>query len=187
MSTAIELPTPQPPSVAGNNCEIDALFLDAYQELRRLARAKLRQSESITLLDTTVLVHESYLRFSKMGQVDIRDRGQFLGYAARVMRFVVVDCIRQRRTQRRGGGAPCVTLVSEFLDDLCGADEDYALRVHEALEDLDVVDPRLVQIVEMRCFAGLDEKAIASALGVTDRTIRREWKKALLLLKAALE
>jgi len=167
--------------------DMDALFLDAYQELRRIARAKLRQNESITLLDTTVLVHESYLRFQKMGDVEIRDRGQFLGYAARIMRFVVIDAVRHRRAQRRGGGAAHVTLASELLDELRVADEDYVLRVHDALEDLAQVDPRLVQIVEMRCFAGLDENAIAAVLGVTDRTVRREWKKARLILKAALQ
>jgi RNA polymerase sigma factor (TIGR02999 family) len=185
MSSTTELPEPE---TASADCiGMDALFLETYQELRRLARAKLRQNESITLLDTTVLVHESYLRFQKMGQVEIRDRGQFLGYAARIMRFVVIDCVRQRRAERRGGGAVHVTLASEILDGLRDADEDHVLRVHEALEDLAEVDPRLVQIVEMRCFAGLDEQAIASVLGVTDRTVRREWKKARLILKAVLQ
>jgi RNA polymerase sigma factor (TIGR02999 family) len=187
MSDAIEVPLPDVPWPGCGSVQMDALFLETYQELRRLARAKLRQNESITLLDTTVLVHESYLRFQKMGQVDIRDRGQFLGYAARIMRFVVIDSIRQRRAQRRGGDAVHVTLAAEVLEELHDADEDCVLRVHEALQDLAEVDPRLVQIVEMRYFADLDEKTIAAALGVTDRTVRREWKKARLILKAALQ
>lgn len=186
MLNTTELPVARA-ACTGCSTDMDALFLEAYQELRRLARAKLRQNESITLLDTTVLVHESYLRFQKMGQVEIRDRGQFLGYAARIMRFVVIDSVRQRRAQRHGGGSVHVTLTSEDLDGLRYADEDHVLQVHEALEELAEVDPRLVQIVEMRCFAGLDEKAMAAVLGVTDRTIRREWKKARLILKAALQ
>jgi RNA polymerase sigma factor (TIGR02999 family) len=166
--------------------DADALFPEMYQELRRIARARLRRSESITLLDTTGLVHESYLRFQKMGQLAIQDRGQFLGYAARVMRFVVIDFIRQRRAERRGGGAIQITLGSEILDSM-SVDDEHALRVHDALEELSKVDARAVQVVEMRCFAGLDEQEIAMALGVTDRTVRREWKKARLLLKAALQ
>lgn len=184
-SNAINVPDSNFPAV-NLGIDMDALFLELYQELRRIARAKLRQNESITLLDTTGLVHESYLRFQKMGHVEIHDQGQFLGYAARVMRFVVIDFVRQRHAERRGGGAVHVTLGSEILDGL-PTDDDHVLRVHEALEDLAQVDARLVRIVEMRCFAGLDEQAIASALGVTDRTIRREWKKARLMLKAALQ
>lgn len=189
MDTAVGAVDMAMPDEAPIGCGInmDLLFLETYQELRRLARSKLRQNARITLLDTTVLVHESYLRFQKMGQVDIRDRGQFLGYAARIMRFVVIDCIRQRRTERHGGGHVHVTLTPEISDVLRSDDEDHVLRVHEALEVLAEVDARLVRVVEMRCFAGLDEKAIASVLGVTDRTVRRDWNKARLVLKAALQ
>jgi RNA polymerase sigma factor (TIGR02999 family) len=174
-------------TTADSYSDVGALFLELYQELRRIARAKLRQNESITLLDTTALVHESYLRFQKMGHIDIQDRNQFLGYAARVMRFVVIDFVRQRRCERRGGCDVHVALAPDVLDDMPAAGEDYALLVHEALEDLAKVDPRLVRIVEMRCFAGLDEQTIASVLGVTDRTIRREWKKVRMILKATLQ
>ena len=163
-----------------------ALFQDLYHELRRMARARLRRSENITLLDTTELVHESYLRFQKMGDIRLNDGAQFLGYAARVMRFVVVDFIRQRNADRRGGADIHMTLGSEIIDSV-EATEQSTLRLHEVLDDLAKVDERLVRIVEMRCFAGLDEVTIAAQLGVTDRTVRRGWKKAKLLLKAALQ
>lgn len=163
----------------------DAMFHALYQDLRRLARSRLRRSEGITLLDTTALVHESYLRLPSMEHLGITDPGQFMAYAARVMRFVVIDFVRQRHAERRGGDQMHVTLNTEVAESVALKDDD-VLRIHEALEELEKVDPRLARIVEMRCFAGLDEMAIAQALGVTDRTVRREWQKARLLLKAVL-
>jgi RNA polymerase sigma factor (TIGR02999 family) len=102
------------------------------------------------------------------------------------MRFVVIDFVRQRHAQRRGGEQGHVTLHTDVAEAQPVADED-VLRLHEALDELARVDDRLARIVEMRCFAGLDEAAIADALGVTDRTVRRGWQKARVMLKLALE
>ena len=101
------------------------------------------------------------------------------------MRFVVIDFVRQRHAERRGGDQLHVTLNTEVAE-AAGLQDDNVLRIHEALEELARVDNRLAQIVEMRCFGGLDELAIAQALGITDRTVRRDWQKARLLLKAVL-
>ncbi len=163
----------------------DELFKVMYNDLRRLARARLRRSEGITLLDTTALVHESYLRLQSMPELGAHSEGQFLAYAARVMRFVVIDFVRQRHAQRRGGEQIHVTLNTEVAESVSLQDDD-VIRIHEALEELQKVDERLARIVEMRCFAGLDDIAIARALGVTDRTVRRDWQKARLMLKAVL-
>jgi RNA polymerase sigma factor (TIGR02999 family) len=165
--------------------DADQLFRAMYQDLRRLASSRLRRSEHITMLDTTALVHESYLRFqqSDLGGLS---QGQFLAYASRVMRFVVIDFVRQRRAERRGGDQLHVTLNTEVAESVSVKDDD-VVRIHEAIEELAQVDDRLARIVEMRCFAGLDELAIAEALGVTDRTVRRDWQKARLLLKAVLQ
>ena len=170
----------------GDNTAIDRLFTAMYSELRRLAHARLRHSEKITLLDTTSLVHESYLRFLKAGRVQVNDQSHFLAYASRVMRSVIVDLVRQHRTDRRGGGAVHVTLDTDIAES-AHASEDEILQVNEALDDLAKVDARLVKVVEMRYFAGLSEQDIAASLGLTERTVRRDWQKARLLLRAALQ
>lgn len=164
----------------------DELFRQMYAELRRLASARLRRSEQLTMLDTTALVHESYLRFQGQPGLAGLSPGQFLGYAARVMRFVVIDFVRQRHAERRGGDHLHVTLNTDIAESVSVRDDD-VIRIHDAIEELAQVDDRLARIVEMRCFAGLDEVAIAEALGVTDRTVRRDWQKARLLLRAVLQ
>lgn len=161
------------------------LFAVAYNELRSQARAQLRDGGRSTLLDTTVLVHESYLRFLQAGQLAGVERGHFFSYAAQVMRSVVVDFARQRRAQRRGGDAPHVPLTLQLAAEVAAFD-DPALKMDDALEALKGVDERLVHVVEMRYFAGMTETEVAEALGVTERTVRRDWQKAKLLLAAAL-
>jgi len=161
------------------------LFDAAYQDLRRLARMRLTRNARGVLLDTTSLVHESYLRFVNVGELNVTDREHFLRYAANVMRSVIVDFVRERKAERRGGDAPHVTLNTQSHAD-GSAGEDEILRVHEALDELSRYEARLVQVVEMRYFAGMTENEIADALGVTDRTVRRDWEKARLLLADAL-
>lgn len=157
-----------------------------YPELRRLAHSRVRRSGDMTLLDTTSLVHESYLRFEGSGAVTFRDRGQFMAYAARVMRSVVVDLIRSRSSERRGGDSNHVGL--DEANELPSADQrdDEVLRVHESLEELAAIDARLVQVVEMRYFAGMTEAEIAAVLGLAVRTVARDWEKARLFLHACL-
>src|SRR5258708_27183505 len=103
--------------------QIDGFYSSLYGDLRRLAHQRLLRNESITLLNTTALVHESYLKFLRAGRLNISDRAQFLGYAARVMRSVIVDCVRRRRAGRRGGNDRRVTLdtgIGESAIDLSG-------------------------------------------------------------------
>ena len=167
----------------------DALFARLYPELRRLARSRLRRAETITLLDTTALVHESYLRIQKSHGLAFEDRGRFFAYAASVMHAVVVDEVRKRRAARRGGAAEHVELDEHVAGAaaLDGAHEEaQILRVHEALQDLGALDARLARVVEMRYFAGFTEQEIAGALGVTERTVRRDWDKARTMLFSAL-
>jgi RNA polymerase sigma factor (TIGR02999 family) len=165
---------------------VETLFASLYSELSSLARSRLRRVPKATLLDTTSLVHEAFLRCVKAERVPLADRGRFLAYASRVMRSVVVDYMRRRKTERHGGDALCVTLNTEIADSVC-APEDRVIRISEALDELGVCDPRLVQVVEMRFFAGLTEAEVASSLGVTERTVRRDWHKARLLLWIALQ
>lgn len=170
---------------AGDHHALQRVFDACYADLRRMARARLTSGARGVLLDTTALVHESYLRFADAAQINIVDRKHFLRYAGHVMRSVIIDFVRERMAQRRGGDAAHVTLNTSVSDGAC-AGEHEILEVHAALDDLAKYDPRLVQVVEMRYFAGLTESEIADALGVTDRTVRRAWEKARLLLAEAL-
>ncbi len=161
-------------------------FTLLYKDLHQLARARLRQHRTMTLLDTTSLVHEAYLRVVGTASLVVEDRHHFFAYAARVMRSVIVDFARARVAERRGGVAEHIVLNTELSDKLAAPETD-ALRVHEALEVLAQADARAAQIVEMRYFGGLTEAEIGEVLGLSERTVRRSWEKARLLLIAALE
>ena len=157
-----------------------------YPELHRLAHSRVRRSGDMTLLDTTSLVHESYLRFEQTGAVTIRGRAQFMAYAAQVMRSVVVDAVRRRRSDRRGGDAIHVELDEAHAVPALDPRESEVLRVHESLEELAAINARLVKVVEMRYFAGMTEMEIAGVLGLDVRTVARDWEKARLFLHACL-
>lgn len=154
-----------------------------YRALRRMAHARLRDGGRHTLLDTTVLVHEAWMRMSAAA---IQDPAAWMAYASRTMRSVIVDLARRRQAERHGGQAFMVTWT-EALQVRAAAPADEVVRVHEALAELEQLDRRLAQVVEMRYFAGLDDAQIAQALGVSDRTVRRDWDKARLLLGQALQ
>lgn len=165
---------------------MNRLFEVLYDDLRLLAHAKLRRSAPMTVLDTTALVHESYLRFLRTGDLKVEDRPHFLAYAARVMRSIVVDLVRSRLADRHGGDALHVTLNTEIADS-ASVREDEVILVNDALEELATIDPRLVKVVEMRYFAGMSEEEIAESLGVSVRTVERDWEKARLFLYRALK
>lgn len=169
----------------GESEALATLFSQLYPELRRLAHGRLKKHPASTLLDTTSLVHESYLRFLRAGQIQVSDRAHFLAYAARVMRSVVVDFARERSAERRGGQEVHIALDTDAAQVPAGEVE--IIRVHEALEELAKLSERLVQVVEMRYFAGMTEAEIAEALGITERTVRRDWEKARILLASALK
>lgn len=163
----------------------EALFSATYAELRRLARSRLHNGGRNTCLDTTALVHESYLRFIKHGQLRSEDRRAFFDYASRVMRSVIIDSVRERQAQMRGGDRERVTLNTQLIDGLPAGEEE-VLRVHDALEALAKSQPRLAKLVEMRYFGGYTDVEVAEALNLNEKTIRRDWDKARLLLTAML-
>lgn len=170
----------------GDRTAADAVVAALYGELQRLARHRMRLSGDMTLLDTTALVHEAWMRLAGASERDFSDRRHFLAYAARVMRHVVIDLVRSRRAERRGGDQPELTLNTAIVE-LAPQTDDGILRVHEALEELAELEPRLAQVVEMRYFGGLLEQEIAEALGVTERTVQRDWQKARLFLSMSLK
>ncbi len=169
----------------GDKKSAQQAFSLLYDDLRRMARSRLRQSQHFTLLDPTSLVHESYLKLMGLENVQVEDRRHFFAYAATVMRTVIVDFARARGTEKRGAGAEHLVLDTALSDKLGDAEDD-VLRVHEALEVLAQADAGLAQVVEMRYFGGLTEPEIADALGISERTVRRNWEKARLFLGAEL-
>lgn len=164
---------------AGEAGALDALFATAYPALRELARARLRDGGGHAGLHTTQLVHESYLRLARNARLRPGTRREFFAYAARVMREFVVDALRRPRD------GEALTLDTRAELELPSA-ADEVLRVHEALAALQAAEPRLAQVVEMRYFGGYTEAEIGEALGLTERTVRRDWEKARLLLLALL-
>ncbi len=171
----------------GDRGALDALFDALYPELRRIAHARLTRNLRDTLLDTTALVHECYVKFSQAQRLGPSDRAHFLAYAATAMRSIIVDFARAKAAERRGGDAPHVTLNTALADGLGDRHgEDEIVRVHEALDELAKLDARLAQVVEMRYFAGLSELEIAELLQRSERSIRRDWQKARLFLLSAM-
>ncbi|RZL32486.1 MAG: sigma-70 family RNA polymerase sigma factor [Rubrivivax sp.] len=169
----------------GDSAAADLVMTQLYADLQRMARRQMRDAGQMTLLDTTALVHEAWLRLPGAGGAGFPDRRHFLAYAAQAMRSVVIDLVRSRQAERRGGGLAHLTLDTGLADQIPQGDEDI-LRVHEALDELAEIEPRLAQVVEMRYFAGLREQEIAEALGITERTVQRDWQKARLFLSVAL-
>jgi RNA polymerase sigma factor (TIGR02999 family) len=156
--------------------EAEARLLElTYRELRKIAAGHLRREHSARSLQTTDLVHEAYLRLVDQSFQSVRNRGHFYQIAAHVMRQVLIDRARKRNAGKRGGGIRELSL-DRALD--IGADGNDLLLLDEALSKLDKVDPRQCQVVEMRFFAGMQEEEIAEALGVSARTVNREWRMA---------
>jgi len=158
-----------------------------YGELKRIARRHLRSRASNATLSTTDLVHEAYLKFGASGEGAWGSRAHFYGSAARAMRQVLVDYARHRGAVKRGGGARPVTLTTGGI---AGAALDVRfdelLVLDEALDRLRSLDERLCRVVELRYFVGLDDAEIAACLGVTARTVGRDWVKARLFLAREL-
>ncbi len=163
----------------GEQLAVGSIFELLYPELKRIAHAQLRYRDERMLMETGVLVNEAYLRLLGQHRLSAAERGHFLAYAARVMRSVVIDTVREHQALRRGGGAGAqVTLNTAAIQNKLPAGEREILQVHEALLDLQQIDARLAQVVELRYFGGLNNEEIGDSLGLTSRTVERDWQKA---------
>jgi RNA polymerase sigma factor (TIGR02999 family) len=169
----------------GNQAAFDSLLPVIYDELRRIAHRQLSLERSDHTLGTTALVNEAYLKLIDQTRAQWADRAQFFAIAARAMRRILVDYARQHRAQKRGGGREQVSLDDAMLT----ADQraETLVALDAALDRLAQLDARLSDVVECRFFGGLTEEETAAALGVTDRTVRRDWVKAKAWLQQALE
>jgi RNA polymerase sigma factor (TIGR02999 family) len=171
---------PEAPAVLG-----DALWAETFAELKKIAHARLYSAGGLTQLSTTALVNESWLKLAeRRDALQFPSRGHFFAYAARTMRSIIVDLLRERAAERRGGRLQRVTLDTALAHAL-PAHED-PVQVDDALRKLEALEPRLGQVVEMRFFAGMTELEVAEVLGLTERTVRRDWDKARALLRAML-
>jgi RNA polymerase sigma factor (TIGR02999 family) len=155
---------------------VDALFPLVYDELSRIAHRQLGRFRPGETLNTSALVHDAYLRLVDQTHAGWADRAHFFATAARAMRFIVVDYARQRSAEKRGGGASLLRL--DEVDVPIQEQAGLLVGLDETLTRLATVDARMAKIVELRFFGGLTEVETAEVLGVTDRTVRREWLKA---------
>ena len=167
---------------AGDALALDSAFVAVYEELKRAARLQLRRSRDA--VDTTVLVHEAYLKMTGNTPLPAVDRNHLLALSARAMRQVLVDHARNAHAQKRGGGEAALTLTANLGAEVAAAVDVLALE--DLLGNLQRIDPRAAQIVELRYFGGYSEPEIADMLGISESTLSRDWRKARAYLFSAL-
>ena len=162
----------------------ERIFASLYTELRRLADSKLRQYPGMTVSPTT-LVHEAYVNLAGREGMRFTERGQFLSYAARAMRGLLVDFARRRQALKRGAGLEITQLDTHM--DAEPADGGQLQRLAAALDGLAELDPRLAEVVDLKYFCGFSFTEIADMRGISERTVQRDWEKARLILYRELE
>lgn len=161
----------------GDRKALEAVLPLVYNELRRLARFQLRQQRPNHTLQTTALVHEAYLRLAREKSLQVANRTHFLGIAAQLMRWILVDYERNRRAAKRGAGVTRLTLDSSLVARSESPDLDL-LALDEALDRLAKMDPQQSQIIELRYFGGLSIEDTSEFLGISPATVKRSWSSA---------
>jgi len=167
----------------GDHAALEQLVPLVYDELRRLARGYMRREGQGHTLQTSALINEAYLRLVDQKTVQLQNRAQFFGFAAQLMRRILVDHARSRSRIKRGGGARMVSLAEQAV---ISNDVAEVIALEGALKNLAEMDPRKAQIVEMKFFGGLTNEEVAEVLKVTSRTVEREWRKAKAWLHRAI-
>ncbi|MEA3108087.1 MAG: hypothetical protein QOI88_2692 [Gammaproteobacteria bacterium] len=168
-------PEPPPEAAATPN---EQLFASLYGELRELAQRQLRHNAGASVSPTTLL-HEAYLGISGRDAV-FPDRARFMGYAAKVMRGLIIDLVRERRALKRGSEFHITRLSTEA--ELPCADAGELSRLSDALDELALLDQRLAEIVDLKYFCGFSLEEIAAQRGTSKRTVQRDWEKARIVL-----
>jgi RNA polymerase sigma factor (TIGR02999 family) len=166
---------------SGRREALDRLLPVVYAELRAIAHRHLAGRTPGGTLVTTALVHEAYLKLVDQSKAEWRDRAHFLALASVAMRHVLIDRARERSALKRGGERQRITLDEDVA--AIESDAESLLEIDEALDRLAALEPRLARVVECRFYGGLSEEEIAEALGVTVRTVERDWAKARMLLR----
>lgn len=168
----------------GRRDTLDRLMPQVYEELHAIARRQLARRGTNGTLSTTGLVHEAYLKLVEQSRIAWRDRSHLLSLVAVAMRHVLVDRAKARCALKRDGKLYRIPLEDEQI---AAADQPEAmLQLNEAIDRLEAVEPRLARVVDCRFFGGFSEEEIAATLGITVRTVQRDWLKARMLLRRAL-
>ncbi len=162
----------------------DALFGTLYAELHRLARRELNRRGRIGGLGVTTLLHEAYLSISSREGTVFVDHARFMAYAGRVMRGLIIDEVRRRRSEKRGGLFHITSLAFDHADRIM--EPQVLIRIGDALDELADVEPELAEIVDLKFFCGFSFAEIAAMRGVSERTIQRKWEKGRLYLHHAI-
>jgi RNA polymerase sigma factor (TIGR02999 family) len=165
----------------GDRPAADALFAALYEELHGLAKRELVRRGSGASLGATTLLHEAYLDIAERNDLSFPDRARFIGYAARVMRGLIVDHIRNQSAIKRGGRFEIVPADTEIANTLC-VDEQELSNISEALDELEKVDPLLAELVDLKFFCGFSFAEIAAMRGTCERTVQRKWEQARIYL-----
>jgi RNA polymerase sigma factor (TIGR02999 family) len=178
-------PSRDDPQTAKADSAQGALFASLYAELRQIARRELHRSGGTGALSPTTVLHEAYLRLERREGETPASEGEFLAYASRVMRNLVIDLVRHRGALKRGGAFEITTLEGEGAVPGANAAELEALS--DAIDVLAALDPALAELVDLKFFCGFSFVEIAALRAVSERTLQRNWEKARLLLRATLE
>jgi RNA polymerase sigma factor (TIGR02999 family) len=168
----------------GNGRATEGLFATLYTELHRVARRELARNRGMLSLSPTTVLHQAYIDMAARDGAAFPDRARFLGYAARVMRGLIIDHARSRRALKRGGGFELTAMPTDVADQRHDAEE--LARINDALDELATLDPALVEIVDLRYFCGFSLAEIAELREVSARTIQRQWEKARIYLYGSL-
>lgn len=171
----------------GNIQPPEALFGTLYRELRGVARRELARSGPGAALGATSLIHEAYLGIAQREEVAFPDRARFLTYAARVMRGLIIDGLRRRQANKRGGDFAITSIDGKDLGGSASSgDAEEMERLGQALDALAAVEPEIAQVVDLKFFCGFTFTEIADLRGVSERTVQRHWDKARIYLRHAL-
>jgi RNA polymerase sigma factor (TIGR02999 family) len=170
----------------GEHGAADALFTAMYAELHRLARQQLARRGGGVTLGATALLHEAYMDISSRDALAFPDRARFMGYAARVMRGLIIDYARNRQAQKRGGLFELTAIKTELIGSSAAPDAAELSKLGEALDELATVDARLANVVDLKFFCGFTFDEIAAMTGVSERTVQRDWEKARIYLHRVL-
>ena len=168
----------------GDSLAAQQLFQVLYDELHGVARRELARNNGCESLSATTVLHEAFLNMSGRVKISFPDRAHFMAYASRAMRGLIIDYVRNRHAQKRGGEFAFTSLNTEIAESISTADE--LARIGDALDDLASVDAELAQLVDLKFFCGFSIADIADLRGVSERTVERDWQKARLYLHRAL-
>ena len=168
----------------GDAAASEALFAALYSELHRMAKRELSSRRGFVTIGVTTLLHEAYIRMSDRDGIAFPDRARFMAYAARVMRGLIIDHVRRRRANKRGGLVKITVLDTTVVDQV--ANEHELQQISDALDELAKADPALAEVVDLKFFCGFSFTEIAAMRGASERTIQRHWEKARLYLHRAL-